>query len=474
MDSQTSTRGALVAESGLGQLTKMLNDHMDQMKVKEKWVDDYISKFGSGGALMKDAKGKAVDTETRILKSIMDDVTEMTEFLNNIILIENKFNDIYRPHKKAQEEARAKYAPNISKYEGRPKVKSECDSFVELMFGAQTVHFGSFQKWLDKVTDQCQAKGIKIAKSSGSHCKKIERAFYKAFYVYSGQGNDEGFKEMTDVIRCSIVFDSFDDLYRAFSVVEEVAEQDLEGGVLRLKDRFHPKQMPFGYRDLLVNVYCPGCKIVCEVQLHHALFYSFKKISHRMYVKARLFEREGYNEAYRYAEHYVRPRVKDRCYQIQEDDIGGDSKQDEPEEEEVDFRALLKSWKLEKYATTMEEEGWEDQEDWNHLSEENLRDDLGFSKGHIKKFQRKHKEWAEEQEARTATASSSAAAAQADEQQSALLEAQKKQLMEMMATSAVDLRSMTSARLRGSAKRPTQRARTTPANGANFAADSHF
>ena len=64
------------------------------------------------------------------------------------------------------------------------------------------IHFqyetGSFQKWLNKVTDKCKAEGIKISKASGSHCKKIERAFYKAFYVYSGAGNDQGFKEMTD------------------------------------------------------------------------------------------------------------------------------------------------------------------------------------------------------------------------------------------------------------------------------------
>ena len=74
------------------------------------------------------------------------------------------------------------------------------------------------------------------------------------------------------VIRCSIVFDDFKDLYRAFSVVEEIAEQDLEGGVLRLKDRFHPKQMPFGYRDLLVNVYC----MFCPNSVHFVIFLFLK------------------------------------------------------------------------------------------------------------------------------------------------------------------------------------------------------
>ena len=168
-------------------------------------------------------------------------------------------------------------------------------------------------------------------------------------------------------------------------MIEEIADKELDGGILRLKDRFNPKQMPFGYRDLLINVYCPGCKIVCEVQLHHVLFYNFKKISHRMYVKARLFEREGYNEAYRYADQYVRPRVKDRCYQVQDDDFerqesAPDSKEQE-EEEEINFRDLLKSWKLDKYADMMEEEGWEDPIDWKKLTEDEFKDDLGFSKG---------------------------------------------------------------------------------------------
>eukprot|EP01084_Bolivina_argentea_P171390 296940_1 len=265
---QVGGRTGMVASSGLGQLTKMLNDHMAQMKQKDEWVDNFINNFASS-TLLKDAKIKAVETEANILTAIMDDIMEMTSFLNNIILIENKFNQLYKPFKKEQESARAKYAPNIAKYETKPKVNSEVGSFVELMFGGQTVHSGSFQKWLDKVNGVCKDKNIKVKSNSGAHCKKIERAFYKAFYVYSSEANDEGYKEMTDVIRCSIVFDNFEDLYKAYMVIEEIAEKDLDGGILRLKDRFNPQHMPFGYRDLLINVYCPGSKIVCEMQLHH-------------------------------------------------------------------------------------------------------------------------------------------------------------------------------------------------------------
>ena len=127
---------------GLGQLTKMLNEHMDQMKSKDVKVEKFINNFASS-TLLKDAKEKAVETETKILKSIMDDIMNMTDFLNNIVLIENLFNREYAPHKKEQEEARAKYAPNIAKYETKPKVNSEVASFVELMFGGQTVHAGN-------------------------------------------------------------------------------------------------------------------------------------------------------------------------------------------------------------------------------------------------------------------------------------------------------------------------------------------
>eukprot|EP01083_Nonionella_stella_P249804 863381_1 len=103
---QVGGRTGMVASSGLGQLTKMLNDHMAQMKQKDEWVDNFINNFASS-TLLKDAKIKAVETEANILTAIMDDIMEMTSFLNNIILIENKFNQLYKPFKKEQESARA-------------------------------------------------------------------------------------------------------------------------------------------------------------------------------------------------------------------------------------------------------------------------------------------------------------------------------------------------------------------------------
>merc|ERR1711920_524674 len=103
---------------------------------------------------------------------------------------------------------------------------------------------------------------------------------------------------MTDMLRCSLVFDSFDSLYRCFAVVARLAKDNGSGGILRVKDRYNPQHVAFGYRDLLINIRSDkGAVIVCEVQLHHTLFYRHKKISHDMYKKARLFDLKGVNRA---------------------------------------------------------------------------------------------------------------------------------------------------------------------------------
>jgi len=135
--------------------------------------------------------------------------------------------------------------------------------------------------------------------------KNIERTFYKTYYVYKGDHT-----QLTDLLRCSFVFETFDDLYKAFSVFAKVANarKDMKGGVLRAKDRFDPVNMPFGYRDLLVNVMCPGTSVVCEVQFHHKIFYDSKKDSHYVYKRARLFDVEDRNLAYEYVTSHIKKK----------------------------------------------------------------------------------------------------------------------------------------------------------------------
>ena len=184
---------------------------------------------------------------------------------------------------------------------------------------------------------------------SGAKGKNIERAFYKAFYVYAVSHGDNGFKQMTDVLRCSIVFDNFDHLYRCYAMIEKLAKEDNNSGILRCKDRYNPKEIPFGYRDMLINMYSPGSKVVCEIQLHHQLFYKHKKISHKMYKKARLFEDEYGNKAYEYANEHIRKIVGTKIYEIQDDDVEDDEKKHEFEIiMEMSFGELFESWKLKK------------------------------------------------------------------------------------------------------------------------------
>jgi len=58
---------------------------------------------------------------------------------------------------------------------------------------------------------------------------------------------------MTDVLRASWVFPDFDSLYSALSVLYSELGPET---VLRIKDRFQPDQVDFGYRDVMLNVRC--------------------------------------------------------------------------------------------------------------------------------------------------------------------------------------------------------------------------
>eukprot|EP01083_Nonionella_stella_P235458 827940_1 len=298
----------------LGELLQMIDTHMVFMDQQETNVDDFIDKSGSADLLRK-AKTAALETEKELMQGIMN-ISEMNEFLNNIILVENLFNSIYTKDFKAkQESARDKYASNIAVYEQKKKPECDIASFVELMFAGTNLHISSFKKWLKKVVDECEEKDVEIVESSGARGKNIERAFYKSFYVYAVDHGDDGYKQMTDVLRCSLVFDDFNALYQCFAIIEElVSQEETAGGILRVKDRFHPAQVPFGYRDMLINMYSPGSKVVAEIQLHHKLFFNHKAISHDIYKKARLFEENEENMAYKYADGHIRKVIGDKKY----------------------------------------------------------------------------------------------------------------------------------------------------------------
>ena len=234
--------------------------------------------------LLFDAKKVALQTEKDLMQQIMN-ISTMNQFLTDIILIENLFNASYTSkQRELQQQARSKYGQNLNMYENKPKPLSKSGSFVDLLFGAKTA-FTSFKRFIKSIAAQCKEQGIEIKSNSGAKEKNIERGFYKSYYVYAGVYGSRGHEQMTDVLRCCIVFETFVDLYKCYEIVEKLAKSNGSGGILRVKDRFNPEHMPFGYRDLLINVKCKDHSVICEIQLHLHLFYQYKAISHNMYKK---------------------------------------------------------------------------------------------------------------------------------------------------------------------------------------------
>eukprot|EP01084_Bolivina_argentea_P155053 270246_1 len=217
----------------LQKLLKMATKHKEFMKMNEFRVDRFINKRTKDKEMKKklrDAKEKALETEHQLLSEITD-LSALNTFLSNIILIENLFNSFYsNQEREKQQNARKQYAPNIEQYENAKKPKSDVASFIDLMTSATKTHVNDFDTWLNTLENECKKQDIKL-KNSGAKCKGMERAFYKTFYVYCAKHGENGFKELTDVLRCSIVFDNFDDLYRCFSIIENLSKQDGNEGI---------------------------------------------------------------------------------------------------------------------------------------------------------------------------------------------------------------------------------------------------
>lgn len=382
---ETSNDAVSGFKSELNALFGVIEGQMEFMQKQEKNVMKIIEESGDHSELLKSAKDKSTETEQELLGSILNMAT-MNEFLQNIILIENLFNSQYDAKQRSlQQNARKKFAPQIEKYEDMKKPLCNVDTFVGLLFYAKT-DLSAFKKWIASIVEKCKEENIDIMESSGAKEKNIERAFYKSFYVYTGDDgkSDMGFQRMTDLLRASLVFDDWENMYRCFAVIEQMAKEF--GGILRVKDRFNPQNMEFGYRDLLINVNCPKSKvpIVCEIQLHHKMFYKFKKISHSMYKKARIFQIGDKNLAYQYADEHIRAVVGDKTYEVEEE------KEEDPN---IASKNLLAEWNLSQYAEKLiDEEGWDDPAFWTDLKEEHLKE-MGFKPGQINKFMKNVSEW---------------------------------------------------------------------------------
>ena len=104
---------------------------------------------------------------------------------------------------------------------------------------------------------------------------------------------------------------------------------------------------------------------------------------------ARLFEREEGNLAYEYANSYLRPKLgTQQVYQLKEGDISGDlgDAKEQNSEEEDDWKELLTKWGLKKFIDAMDDNGYDDPQFWHEITEEELVNDMGMKKGHLKKW----------------------------------------------------------------------------------------
>jgi len=87
--------------------------------------------------------------------------------------------------------------------------------------------------------------------------------------------------ELTDTIRCLVVFDDFDDLLNGYKILQKQCT------ISRVKNGFllEEKDVSFGYRDALINIVFDAgfAKIVCEIQFTTDLFYKLRSKLHRYY-----------------------------------------------------------------------------------------------------------------------------------------------------------------------------------------------
>ena len=148
--------------------------------------------------ILKMAKESSIETVEKLMEKIL---SNENEFLRDIILIENLFNKSYSKQERQKQKAfRNKYAENISYLEAKPKPICDYDGFNDLMMYAKC-YKSKFKGLIEAIVDECESKKIKIKDNSGAKEKEIERAFYKAFYIYSFEDRENGHKQLTDLLR---------------------------------------------------------------------------------------------------------------------------------------------------------------------------------------------------------------------------------------------------------------------------------
>ena len=115
---------------------------------------------------------------------------------------------------------------------------------------AQIVFKETVQALISKLAEQ----GVVADLSAPSGLKKIERAIVKMQIKYGGDVS-----RLTDVFRCTLIFDSLKDLYAAVNLIAHTPTLRGPGGavVTELADRFL-NPLPKQYGDVLVQIVIDG------------------------------------------------------------------------------------------------------------------------------------------------------------------------------------------------------------------------
>eukprot|EP01083_Nonionella_stella_P069118 184085_1 len=283
----------------------ILQDHYDLINAREDAINAMIS--NAKQSKLKKIKEQAVEQQKDLLSQVMS-MYGMHHLLEAMLTMEHafakEFTDSYQID---QRKAREEYGPShMDEYERAPKPMSHAASFEDLM-SKRRGYLDSFSDWLDRVKAQCKRDNIGTVAFNRPESKQLARTFYDAFYIDHASGS---IRHMTDFIRCCIVFNDFDNLYRCFTVIDELSKEC--GGILRCDDGFQEQIGAAIYRNVVIEVYCPGHgdELVCQIQLDHTLFHSRKAETRQIARKAKLFEvQNGVNTAYQYAKKRIQPHL---------------------------------------------------------------------------------------------------------------------------------------------------------------------
>eukprot|EP01084_Bolivina_argentea_P182459 314967_1 len=117
-------------------------------------------------------------------------------------------------------------------------------------------------------------------KHKAAPVKKMSRCNNKLRGKYANKPFPKA-AELTDTIRCLVVFNDFKDLLNGYKKLKD------NFMISRVKNGFSldEKDVSFGYRDALINIVFDAgfCKIVCELQFTTELFFKLRGKLHRYY-----------------------------------------------------------------------------------------------------------------------------------------------------------------------------------------------